>query len=191
MNEELNSLAQQDQQQQMMYPPMGGGGYPMIDSKADLLDKIRPEETIEEIKQRLMGKEWDKVQERWVQNPALKNIALTEIGASAITNLMFPASTRTVSVSNLKDEEIKKRLLSLVRTAMKMCLDNWQEYGIKSIAQLYFIKEIVYTNTLVALKQPEGEGIRRLLNSTISESRNVSTYGEDRVRLLGLFRPRK
>jgi len=169
------------------YPP------PTMDSKADLLDKIRPEETIEEIKQRLMGKEWDSVQEKWIFNPALKDIALTEVGASAITNLIFPASTRTVSVSNLKDEEIKKRLLSLVKTAMKMCLDNWKIYGINSVSQLYFVKEIVYTNTLVALKQPENEGIRRLLNSVISENRNVSTYGEERGGggVLGLLRRKK
>jgi len=188
MNEEKQNIGQQELQQ--IYPQMSGG-YPMPDNKADLLDKIRPEETIEEIKQRLMGKEWDRTLEKWVENPALKSIALTPIGASSLTNLMFPASTRTVSVSNLKDEEIKKRLLHLVKTAMKMCLDNWKEYGITSISQLYFVKEIVYTNTLVALKQPENEGIRRLLNSTISENRSVSTYGEEKNSLLGLFRPKK
>ena len=178
---------QQQQEQMMMYPP--SGNYPMVDNKADLLDKIRPEEIVEQIKQRLMGKEWDILQEKWVQNDGLKDISLTPIGATAITNLIFPASTRNVSISNLKDEEIKKRLLSLIKTAMKMCLDNWETYGIKSVAQLFFIKEIVYTNTLVALKQPENEGIRRLLNSTISESRNVSTYGEEKKGgILGLIR---
>jgi len=175
------------QEQEFMYPPSQGGYMP--DSKADLLDKIRPEETIEEIKQRLLGKEFDKTSNRWVANPALMDYALTEKGASAITNLIFPASTRTVSVSNLKDEEIKKRLLSLVKTAMKMCLDNWREYGIKSESQLYFIKEIVYTNTLVALKQPENEGIRRLLNSTIQENRNVlSGENEKKGGILGFIR---
>ena len=182
-------MNEQQHQETMMYPPSMGSGYP--DSKADLLDKIRPEEIVEQIKQRLMGKEWDMNKEIWVQNPALISISLTEVGACAITNLIFPASTRNVSVSNLKDEEIKKRLLSLVKTSMKMCLDNWEEYGIHSVSQLYFVKEIVYTNTLVALKQPENEGIRRLLNSVISENRSVSTYGEERKGgILGLFRKR-
>lgn len=179
-----------EEQHQFIYPP--STNYPLQDSKADLLDKIRPEESIEEIKQRLMGKEWDNIKEKWILNPALKDIALTEVGASAITNLMFPASTRNVSVSNLKDEEIKKRLLSLVRTAMKMCLDNWECYGIKHTSQLFFVKEIVYTNTLVTLKQPENEGIRRLLNSIISEQRSVATYGEEKKEgILGLFRKGK
>jgi len=74
---------------------------------------------------------------------------------------------------------------------MKMCLDNWEIYGINSVSQLYFVKEIVYTNTLVSLKQPENEGIRRLLNSTISENRSVATYGEAKSGVLGLFRKGK
>ena len=174
------------QQEEMMYAP--SAGMPHLDSKADLLDKIRPEEAVEEIKQRLMGKEYDTNQERWIMNPALKDIALTEVGASAITNLIFPASTRNVSISSLNNDEIKARLLSLIKTAMKMCLDNWESYGINSVSQLYFVKEIVYTSTLVALKQPENEGIRRLLNSVISENRNVSTYGEEKKGIMGLFR---
>jgi len=165
-------------QENYEYPPSGGFAQP--NEKADLLDKIRPEEVVEQIKQRLMGKEWNPSEERWERNPALAPMALTEIGATSITNLIFPASTRNISISNLTDDEIKKRLLEIIKTAMKMCLDNWDSYGIDSVAQLYFLKEIIYTNTLVALKQPENEGIRRMLNSTISESRNVSTYGEEK-----------
>lgn len=168
-----------------MYPPtiINQG------SKADILDKIRPDLVIEEIKQRLMGREYSEEKGEWVQNVGLRDIALTEVGASAITNLMFPASTRNVSVSLLKDDEIKKRLLSIVRTAMKMCLDNWQDYGIHSVAQLYFVKEIVYTNTLVALKQSENEGIRRMLMGTMTENRSVQTFSEEKKGgVLGLFR---
>jgi hypothetical protein len=178
---------QQEQEYYPSYPPQAGN-YARND-KADILDKIRPEDTIEEIKQRLMGKEYDTIKEEWIYNPALKDVSLTIVGACAITNLIFPASTRTVSVSNLNDEEIKRRLLNLVKTAMKMCLDNWESYGIKSVSQLYFVKEVVYTNTLVALKQPENEGIRRMLNSTIQENRSVNTYGEEkRGGILGMFR---
>ena len=177
-----------EETEKQQYSP---SGYFPPGEKADLLDKIRPEEVVEQIRQRLMGKEWSFVQNKWLDNPALEAISLTEVGAYSITNLIFPASTRNVALSNLKDEEIKKRLLSLVRTGMKMCLDNWEEYGIRSVAQLYFVKEIIYTNTLVSLKQPEGEGIRRLLNSTLQESRVVSTYGEEKkAGVLGLFRKR-
>jgi hypothetical protein len=180
-------MEQQEQPQQDFIP---GGYYPNNDGKADLLDKIRPEEVIEEMKQRFMGREWDVVKEKWVPNPALREMSLTETGASELTNLIFTASTRNVAISNLKDEEIKKRLLSIIRTAMKMCLDNWRRYGITTVSQFYAIKEALYTNTLVALKQSENEGIRRLLNSVISENRNVSTFGEEKKGILGLFRRR-
>lgn len=175
------------QPEQFMYPP--SSSYPGMNDKADLLDKIRPEETVKAIKQMLMGRDWSDEEGRWVENEALKGLALTEKGASAISNLMYSASTRNVSISNLKDDEIKKRLLSIIKTAMKMCLDNFQSYGIKEESQLFFIREVIHTNTLVALKQSENEGIRRMLNSTIQESRNVSTYGEEKKNgVLGLFR---
>jgi len=184
MEEQIIEVPQQDYG---MYPPMGG--MPKTDSKADLLEKIKPELAIETIKQKLMGREYDPRKDEWVPNPALKNIAMTEEGANAITNLMFPASSQNVSLSNLKDEEIKKRMLSIITTAMKMCLDNFNEYGIHSSSQLYFIRELIHTNTLVVLKQSENEGIRRLINSTISENRNYNTMGEEKKSgIMGLFR---
>lgn len=183
MESQDSSQQQVRQENQQVYPPTG---YPYMDSKADLLDKIRPEEAVEATKQMLMGKEFDSETGEWKLNPALKIQSLTEAGACAIASLMFTASTRNVSVSNLNDREIKKRLLSIIKTSQKMCLDNWKDYGINSEAQLYFVKEVVYTNTLVSLKQPENEGIRRLLNSTISENRSVSHYEEGKSGLFGL-----
>ncbi len=181
----------EQEQQYMNSSPVMNGNYLDNGSKSDLLDKIRPEEFIEHIKQKLMGKEYDESKDEWVVNPALKELALSEIGANSITNLMSPASTRSVSISNLKDDEIRKRLFNLVKTAQKMCLDNWRIYGIRHTSQFFFIKEIIYTNTLVVLKQSENEGIRRLLNSIISENRSVSTYGEEKSGgIFGLFRKR-
>ena len=184
-------IIEDPQQDYGMYPPISGGmgGMPRMDSKADLLEKIKPELAIETIKQKLMGREWNEQKHEWVPNLALKKMALTEEGATAITNLMFPASSQNVSLSNLKDEEIKKRMLSIIKTAMKMCLDNVHEYGITSSSQYYFIRELIHTNTLVVLKQSENEGIRRLINSTISENRNYNTMGEEKKGgILGLFR---
>lgn len=189
MDENLKQNIQAQQVEQSYYPP--SMNIPRTDNKADLLDKIRPEEIVEEIKQRLMGKEWNDQKGEWVLNPVLRDVSLTELGACSISNLIFPASTRNVSISNLDDDEIKKRLISIIRTAMKMCLDNYAEYGITSTSQFYFVKEIVYTNTLVSLKQPENEGIRRLLNSVISENRSVNTFGEERRGILGLFKKTK
>ena len=177
---------QQTQQQEFMYPP--ASGYMHQDNKADLLDKIRPEETTEEIKQRLMGKEWNPIKEQWVLNPALKDMALTEVGASSIATLIFPTCSRTSSLSNLDEKIIWNRWLEVIRTLEKNILDNWSEWNIQTIAQIYWVSSIVKSAVLISLKQPENEGIRRLINSTIQENRSVNTYGEEKRGILGLFR---
>jgi len=108
-----------------------------------------------------------------------------------IANLMLGVSSQNVSISNLKDREIKERVLSICKTAQYMALENWIEYGIKRRSQFYFIHELVFSNSLVVLKQPEGEGIRKLLAGTISESRVYSANNDDErqnKKLLGMFR---
>ena len=60
----------------------------------------------------------------------------------------------------------------------------------KRKSQFYFIHEIIFSNSLVVLKQPEGEGIRRLIQGTIQESRVYSSNDEKEKRLRGLFRKR-
>ena len=133
-----------------------------------------------------------KDKKKWINNPEFKDFSLTKIGAEQIANLMLGVSSQNVSLSNLKDREIKERCLSIAKTAQYMALENWVEYGIKRKSQFYFINEIVFSNSLVVLKQPEGEGIRRLIAGTIQESRVYSSNEEkEGKRLLGLFRRRK
>lgn len=148
--------------------------------KADLLDKIRPDAVVEVIKNKLMGYEFDESKKKWVKNSVYAEFALTEIGATQIANLMLGVSSQNVSLSNLKDREIKERLMSIARTAQYLCIENWKQYGIQSASQLHFVHEIVFSNTLVVLKQPEGEGIRRLLQGTIQESRVYNSQQNDK-----------
>ena len=135
--------------------------------KADLLDKINPEAIVERIKHELQGEQFkDGV---WVIIPELKERSLTRQGATEITNLMLSVSSQNVSISKLKADEIAKRTRNIARTAQKMCLDNWKDYGIKKNDQLCFVNEIIISNTFITLKQPEGEGIRKLLMGVIQE----------------------
>jgi len=186
------------------YPPSPA---PAQDSKADLLDKIKPEFAVEVIKQTLMGNEWNEEQGKWIPNRNIRgeifvdgkwekqkgaSYALSEFGAMKIASLVYPACSQNASLSNLKEEKINRRLLNIIKALCKMMLDYHDRMPIESVAQLYHIKEIVYTLVWVSLTQSEHEGIRRLINSTISESRNVSTYGEDKQGMFsGLFRNRK
>jgi len=159
--------------------------------KADLLEKIRPDAIVEVIRHKLMGEQFNQETKKWVKIEALKDFSLTRVGAEMIANLMLGVSSQNVSISNLKDREIKERVLSICKTAQYMALENWIEYGIKRRSQFYFIHELVFSNSLVVLKQPEGEGIRKLLAGTISESRVYSANNDDErqnKKLLGMFR---
>lgn len=176
------SEEQQPQQPQPYYPP---ASFASTD-KADLLDRIRPDEIVDIMRQRLLGKE---IKEgKWQLSPeAGQKRKLTESGAWEISNLMLPASSQNVSISNLRDSEISKRTLSLIRTALIMSLRNWKDYGIVSADQIYFIKELVHTNSFVTLKQPESEGIRKLLKGSVSEVRSVSDGQPAKRGFLGRF----
>jgi hypothetical protein len=176
-----------EQQEQYYYPPAGGS--PNYDGKADLLDKIKPEKAVEVIKQILLGREWDETKGKWIDNPALQRFKLTDFGATMVSSLVYPASSQNTSLSNLKEERIHKRLVQIIKALCKDMLDYQEEMGIKSQAQMYHVANIVYTHVWVSLTQSENEGIRRLLNSTISESRNVQTIGQEKKGgVLGLFR---
>jgi hypothetical protein len=133
--------------------------------RADLLDKIKPNLIIDIIFHRLMGE--NEINGRWIKDHDLDSRSLTKIGAWDIATLMTPVSSQNVSLSKLKDSEIRARALSIARTCQEMCLRNWKEYGISSPDQLRFVHEIVFSNTFITLKQPEGEGIRKLLRDTV------------------------
>jgi len=149
----------------------------------DLLEKIRPDEIIEVIKRRFMGEEF--IDGLWVASPELKSRALTQRGAFDMATLMLSASSQNVSISNIKDRDIRERTRNIIRTAMAMCLRNWSEYGISGSDQFHFIKEIIHTNTFVTLKQPEGGGIQKLISGThevkLSESENAAPSIWDKV----------
>lgn len=176
----VNPPTGSSQQSNYSYPPMSQNRA----DKADILDKIRPDVIVEVIKHKLMGE--DLINGRWVKQENLKSRALTPLGAQDITNLMLPVSSQNVSISKLDDNSIRMRALSIAKTAQKMCLKNWKEYGITGTDQLEFVHQIVFSNTLITLKQPEGEGIRKLIQGTTSEQRSVITQ-DDRTGRRGWF----
>ena len=146
--------------------------------KADLLDKINPGEIVGIIRNRLLGRDF--IHGEWVTIKSLQGRALTPLGAWDLSNLMLPVSSRNVSISNLTDKEIKKRILNICKQAQFMCLKNWKEYGIKGVDQLGFVHEIIFSNTLVTLKQPMNEGLRKMIVGTIKEQRSYVGETNDR-----------
>lgn len=154
--------------------------------KADLLDKIKPDLIVEVIRHRLMGEEL--INGKWIANAHLVDKALSFKGAWDIANLMLGVSSQNVSLSKLNDIEIRNRTLSVVKTAMRLCLRNWREYGIVGSDQFYFVYEIVMSNTFITLKQPEGEGMRKFIGGSWSESHVHNTAPKQDGLLGGLFR---
>lgn len=150
--------------------------YPMPSNKADMLDKIRPEEIVEVIRNRLMGKILDPSTMKWVTNENLKDNAISELGAWDISNLILSVANPNVSISKLDDKEIRRRAFNIMQTSIKMILANWKEYKITNTAQISFISEIVFSMTFITMKQCEGEGVRKMIMGTRQEMHQVSEY---------------
>lgn len=145
----------------------------MPSEKADLFDKIRPEEVVELIKQKLMGKEFDVMKQEWYM-PPWKKKGLSELGAAEIATLMLPVSSKNVAISKLSDDEIRHRTRNIHRAAMLMCISNWKEYGIEGPDQIKLVSQVVVSNTFITLKQPENAGIRELIKGTTQESKMIN-----------------
>jgi len=154
---------QMEEQPQEMNVP-----YPMQRTeKADIIDKIRPEDVVEKLKHELMGEEF--VEGRWVPDPDLQAFSLSKRGAKAVAKWMLPVSSKNVAFSNLTEREIKFRVLSIANGAVDECIDNWMDYGVKSPTTLDYVWNAVFSNSLVALKQCQDNGMRRMMMSIITE----------------------
>jgi len=163
----------------------GAPAYPygMPSEKASIIEKINPEEIVELLRNRLMGRVQDPKTGEWVLHPNLKNNAITEIGAWDISNLILSISNPNTSLSKLDDKTIRKRAYSLTQTTVHMLISNWQEYGITNRAQISFISDIVYSLVFITLKMADAEGIRKMITGMYTESRNIVESTEQKKRM--------
>jgi hypothetical protein len=162
------------------------GGYLGLPSeRADLLDKIQPGNIIEIVRHRLLGEV--EINGVWTPTPELQSRAISKKGAWDISTLMLPVSSQNVSLSSLKDNEIRARSLNIAKTAQCMCLRNWKEYNINGIDQLKFVHEIVFSNTFITLKQPQNAGIQNLIKNIAGGDIG---YNDEERGGMSLFRPK-
>jgi hypothetical protein len=171
----------QDNYQGSYAPPLA-----MPSERADVIDKVQPKNVVEDIRQRLLGKE--KVKGRWVDNPFMKERRMSEVGAWEICSLMTPASSQNTALTKFNSNQIKNRLLNIAKTAQFMCLRNWQEYNMKGVDKFWFVHEVVFTNSMASLNQPEGEGMRKFIGSIGSGEIGYSPESEQPKGIMGLFR---
>jgi len=170
--------------EEMMYMPQNYGAIPQPprNDRSDLLDKLKPEILVETVRQRLMGREL--INGKWTKINALQDNALSEEGAWQLSNLMLATASLNTSISKLEDHEIKRRILGIAESAQYLCIANWQKYGIKNTAQLWFVHQVIFTNSLVVFKQADGASIQELLKGTTFEQRNIMTEMRPRNKLL-------
>jgi len=142
--------------------------------KASIIEKINPEEIVELLRNRLMGKTLDQDTGKWITNKNLKDNAISEIGAWDLSNLILSVANPNTSLSKLDDKTIRRRAYSLTETSIHMMISNWQEYKITNRAQIKFISDIMYSLTLITLKMADAEGIRKMIMGMYSESKNIN-----------------
>jgi hypothetical protein len=159
----------------------------MASEKADLYDKINPSDVVNTIKYQLMGYQYDPQRRIWIKNIAMQHITLTEVGATQVATFMLPLSSKNVSITNLKADEIQARIKALMRELMYTCLRNWKEYGMKTPAHFYLVKSVVLSNTFITLKQPENAGVRKFMQGTTQEQHLISEQPRQGI-IGGLFR---
>ena len=167
------------EEEQTQQPSLQGVGTPyyqptiMSSEKADLFDKIRPDVIVETLKYQLMGFAFNKKTKNWEQNPVMKGVALTELGATQIATFMLPVSSQNVAITRLNSQDITGRIKCLIREVMRSCLRNWKEYGMINPSHFHLVKSVVMSNSLVSLKQPENAGVREFIKGTTSEQRLI------------------
>lgn len=155
--------------------------------KADLLDKIRPDLIVTKITHILMGEREEKG--KWVKDPVLQGMALTEQGAWWFSNLLYSIAMQNTAISKLDDATIRHRSLEMARECQRQLLNFWQEFGVKSTAQLSYLHQIMFNITFITLKQPENEGIRNLIKGVRSETASFQADVAQKKGVIGsLFR---
>jgi len=194
--------SQEEQGIEVEQPHLQGAGTPfyqptiMPSEKSDLYDKINPQDVVEQIKYRLMGLEYDRQEMKWARpkffNPKTGKTeelmkGISEFGANEITTLMLPVSSKQAIISILDDGEIRYRTRMIVKRAVITCVQNWKEFGITSGNQIGYIKEIVQSNTFIALKQAQNAGAREFLGKSSTENKSIVEDG-NKTGIAGMFR---
>lgn len=146
--------------------------------KGDLLDKINPERVVESTKQRLMGKVYNQQTKKWETSEHLKDNAVSELCANDMATLILSVSNQNVSISKLKDMEIRKRALAIMNAAILNVLAKCYDYHITNSSQITFLGEIVFSLAFITMKQADAEGIRKMIVGTRQETHNIAEYSE-------------
>jgi hypothetical protein len=153
---------QQQEDTSQQYQP-----YMRVESRADVMKEVRPEDTVEVLFHKLLGERY--IGNKWEKVPHMQHLALTEAGAWDMASLLLGISNKNTTYSNLSETEIKWRILRIADAAQEMMISNWVDYGIKTTNQLRFVNEIIISVALSTLKQAQDAGMRNSVMRTQTE----------------------
>jgi len=172
-------------------PSGSGGGVPMPqhNDRAELIDRINPQSVVEATRHMLMGEEWDG--NAWVKVKALEGRSLTAVGAWEISSQLQGVANIATTISKYKESVIKERLKRISFNTQIQLLSNFREYGIKNVAQFYFVHNIVFSVALAVLSQAGEGSIQDLLGKIKSETTSINSNQQEQgriKRILGMGR---
>jgi hypothetical protein len=178
-------MAQEQQDQTIVIPmPSGGGGgvpIPQRNDRAELIDKINPENVITVTRHMLLGEEW--TGSTWVKVKELEKDSLTPLGAWKISSQLQGIANLSTSISKYKEELIKARLKRIAQNTQIQLVGNFREYGIKNVSQFYFVHNIIFSIAMAVLFQAGDGSIQDLLGKIKSETTQINTEKKEPGRL--------
>lgn len=140
--------------------------------RAELIDKINPENVISITRHMLLGEDWDGT--KWVKIEALQKHCLTEVGAWRISSQLQGIANLATSVSKYDHKLIRERLRRLAKNTQIQLIGNWREYGIRNVSQFYFVHNIIFSIAMAVLYHAGEGSIQDLIGKIKSESTSIN-----------------
>jgi hypothetical protein len=153
---------------QIPIPINSGVPYVNKADRADMMIQMKPEQVVEMIRMKLLGKEW--VKNKWEDVGYLTGHSLTNLGAWKVTDQLLAIANTSTMTTKLADHEIKRRLRSVSKTLVVSMIKNWRSWGLKDVSMIGQVKEIVFSVGLVVMKQSEDATVLDFFGKTKSES---------------------
>ena len=143
---------------------------------ADFIEKIDPKHLIDELYNRLRGRELMS-NGKWEFVPELVDYALSERGARDICTIVRPLASLVTTIGNWKDPQVKARLLNIMDETNELMLAHWEDYNIHNASQFTYVKSLLTSTVTGALMQAREGSTGRLIKENVTENVNVN---EDR-----------
>lgn len=127
---------------------------------------INPKEVIKEKMMILEGFEWDVMKNRWVDSPN-RDPKMNPKGLRFALNELNHILNKLIPQSNLIKQEQRDYIMSYSRRVRTGLVTNIENFGIKSLADLDQVKNIIVDTAYFILTQPIDDKARKFIFSPL------------------------